>query len=107
MENWTSVFLFISGLIVSFLSFVSKYLFDKVSDHEKRIQKIEDIQGTKLDQLGREIHELKNDVSKIARKVDELASQVHKEKNVEMQISHTLEKVLIRLEKLDDKEYGK
>lgn len=104
MENWTSIFLFIAGIAVSFLGAVSKYLFDKVSDHEKRIQKVEDVQGTKIDQLGREIHELKNDVSKMNRKIDELASHVHKEKNVEMQIEKTLHLVLKRLEKLDEKD---
>ena len=103
MENWTSIFLFIAGLAVSFLGAVSKYLFDKVSDHEKRIQKVEDVQGTKIDQLGREIHELKTDVSKMARKIDELASHVHKEKNVENQLNTTLKLILERLT-ADDKD---
>ena len=103
MENWTSIFLFIAGIAVSFLGAVSKYLFDKVSDHEKRIQKVEDVQGTKIDQLGREIHELKNDVSKMNRKIDELASHVHKEKNVENQLNTTLKLILERLT-ADDKD---
>ena len=86
MADWTNVFLFIAGVAVSFLGAVSKYLFDKVQDHEKRVQSIEDIQGTKLDTLEKKI-------DKIETAIETLAANLHKEKNQENQLTIAITKL--------------
>jgi glutamate dehydrogenase/leucine dehydrogenase len=107
MENMTSIFLFIAGIAISFLGAVTKYLFDSRQDHEKRIQKIEDIQGTEIEKLGVEIKDLKTevkeDVRKINEKIDILSKHIHNEKNVESQIEVTLRLLLKHLEESDKK----
>ena len=97
--NWTSIFLFVAGLVVSFLAAVSKYLFDKVSDHEKRIQKIEDIQGNKLDVLSLEFKEFKHDINE---KLETLKDMVHKNRNLENQMS-TMLSILVKRHARDTK----
>lgn len=91
MADWTNVFLFIAGVAVSFLGAVSKYLFDKVQDHEKRVQSIEDIQGTKLDTLEKKI-------DKIETAIENLATNLHKEKNQENQLTIAITKLYQYLE---------
>lgn len=100
MGTWTSIFLFVAGVAVSFLGAVSKYLFDKVQDHEKRIQKIEDVQGTKLDNISSELKDFKHDV---ASKLDALTNMIHKEKNQENVLNNTLTLLLKELEKRDER----
>ena len=80
MQNWTNVFLFIAGVAVSFLGAVSKYLFDKVQDHEKRVQKMEDLHGSKIDNIERKIDRLEETIRA-------LADNIHKEKNQENQLT--------------------
>jgi hypothetical protein len=41
MAEASNIFIFVLTILVGILSFFSKYLFDKVQDHEKRIQKME------------------------------------------------------------------
>lgn len=91
MADWTNVFLFIAGVAVSFLGAVSKYLFDKVQDHEKRVQSIEDIQGTKLDTLEKKI-------DKIESAIETLSANLHKEKNQEGQLTIAITKLYQYLE---------
>jgi TolA-binding protein len=92
MAEWTNVFLFIAGVAVSFLGAVSKYLFDKVQSHETRIQSVEQVQGTKLDQLEKKI-------DKIETAIETLANNIHKEKNQEGQLTHAITALLKHLER--------
>lgn len=62
---------------------ISKYLFNKMEDHEKRIQKMEDIHGDRLTQLEKKI-------DKLEISIQELAKNIHKEKNVENQLVQTM-----------------
>lgn len=108
MGSWTSVFLFIAGVFISFLGAVSKYLFDKVQDHEKRIQSIEDVQGSKIDQLGEKIKDLRDefrtDVKAINEKIDALATHIHKEKNQENQLTQAITLLYKHLEKHESRD---
>ncbi len=92
MTDWTSVFLFIAGIAVSFLGAVSKYLFDKVQSHESRIQSVEQVQGTKLDQLEKKI-------DKIEVAIETLANNIHKNNNQEGQLTHAITALLKHLER--------
>ena len=87
MQNWTNVFLFIAGVAVSFLGAVSKYLFDKVQDHEKRVQKMEDLHGSKIDNIERKIDRLEQTIDRLEETIRALADNIHKEKNQENQLS--------------------
>jgi hypothetical protein len=51
MAEASNIFIFVLTILVGILSFFSKYLFDKVQDHEKRIQKMEDLHGERLTTL--------------------------------------------------------
>jgi len=50
---------------------------------DRRTQKIEDVQGTKLEELTKKVDVLAN-------KFEDLANQIHKEKNIESSMNGTL-----------------
>jgi exosome complex RNA-binding protein Rrp4 len=68
----------------------------KVDNLEKRVQKIEDIQGNKLDSLSGEFKEFKKDIS---QKIDGLTEMIHKDKNMEGQLNQTLSLLLKELQR--------
>ena len=68
----------------------------KVEELERRVQKIEDIQGNKLDNLSADFKEFKHDVNE---KLEALKTMVHKEKNQEMQTQNVLKLLLDHLTK--------
>ena len=59
----------------------------KVELLERRVQKIEDIQGNKLDALSSDFKEFKHDVNE---KLEALKEMVHKNRNLENQMSAML-----------------
>ena len=71
----------------------------KVDELEKRVQKIEDVQGNKLDNLSNDFKEFKHDVSE---KLEALRVVMHREKNMENQLNNTLTLLLRELEKKAD-----
>ena len=71
----------------------------KVDELEKRVQKIEDVQGNKLDNLSNDFKEFKHDVSE---KLEALRVVMHREKNMENQLNNTLTLLLRELEKKGD-----
>ena len=83
MTDYTNIFLWIGGVTTTVLMGISKYLFNKMEDHEKRIQKMEDIHGDRLTQLEKKI-------DKLEISIQELAKNIHKEKNVENQLVQTM-----------------
>ena len=68
----------------------------KVDELEKRVQKIEDVQGNKLDALAADFKEFKTDVND---KLEAVRLALHKEKNMENQLNTTLTLLLRELEK--------
>ena len=83
MTDYTNIFLWIDGVTTTVLVGISKYLFNKMEDHEKRIQKMEDIHGDRLTQLEKKI-------DKLEISIQELAKNIHKEKNIENQLVQTM-----------------
>ena len=83
MTDYTNIFLWIGGVTTTVLMGISKYLFNKMEDHEKRIQKMEDIHGDRLTQLEEKI-------DKLEISIQELAKNIHKEKNIENQLVQTM-----------------
>ena len=83
MTDYTNIFLWIGGVTTTVLMGISKYLFNKMEDHEKRIQTMEDIHGDRLTQLEKKINKL--EIS-----IQELAKNIHKEKNIENQLVQTM-----------------
>ena len=83
MTDYTNIFLWIGGVTTTVLMGISKYLFNKMEDHEKRIQKMEDIHGDRLTQLEKKI-------DKLEISIQELAKNIHKEKNIENQLIQTM-----------------
>jgi hypothetical protein len=71
----------------------------KVEILERRVQKIEDIQGNKLDALSSDFKEFKHDVNE---KLEALKVMVHKEKNVENQMNTVLSLLLKELQERNE-----
>ena len=72
----------------------------KVDIMEKRVQKIEDIQGNKLDNLSAEFKEFKHDIND---KLESLRLMVHKDKNEQVQTQAVLSLLLEHLTKDEPK----
>ena len=67
----------------------------KVDVLENRVQKIEDIQGNKLDNLSAEFKEFKHDIND---KLESLRQMFHKDKNEQVQTHAVLSLILKHLE---------
>ena len=85
------------GLGFSILSGVGIYFFTRTSDHEKRIQRIEDVQGNTIEGLKEDVNELSKKVDTLTEKVNILAANVHNKKNIDGQLSQTLNLILRKL----------
>jgi regulator of sirC expression with transglutaminase-like and TPR domain len=100
MESYTSIFIFIGGIFWTIASGVTIYLFTMVSSLKERVQRVEDLQGSKLDNLKKDFedfrHEMKDELKNIA-------AQIHKEKNQEQQMNTVLTLILKQLEAKDEK----
>lgn len=92
MAEATNIILYVLSILTAVLGFFSKYLFDKVQDHEKRVQKMEDIHGDKLELLEKKI-------DKLEISIQNLANNLHKEKNQEHQLSIAITNLYKFLEK--------
>lgn len=87
------------GIIYANVNARIKSLEKTTTAHESRIQKSEDVQGLKMDNLNIEFKEFKKEVRD---KFDVLTAMVHKEKNQENQINQTLKLLLEKLTERND-----
>lgn len=101
MVDISSIFIFAFSAYMALLSWLGKReikrvdkLEEIVASHEKRIQKREDIDGTKLDQLEKKI-------DKIEQSIEALSINIHKEKNQEAQLVNAIAAMTKVLERLD------
>lgn len=97
--SYIPIFLFIGGVFWTIVSGVTVWLHSRCQDHEKRIQRIEDVQGTKIDRLAQDLQEFKHEVTE---KLEVLTGMVHREKNQEQQINTTLKLLLEHLIREDE-----
>lgn len=67
-------FQYIFNMILGVVGSIACYLFFQVSQHEKRIQKIEDVQSMKIDELKRDIEQMERKIDELTRVVNELIS---------------------------------
>lgn len=88
-------FQYIFNLGIMALAGVATYLFNKTQDHERRVQKLEDIHTIKIDQLSKQIVELE-------AKVDVLADNIHREKNQENQLTQAINLLYKELKHRDE-----
>lgn len=93
-----SIVLFVLSILVAVLGFFSKYLFDKVQDHEKRIQKKEDVDGQKIDNLIKSFDEFK---SEMKSDIKNLKIEVHDKKNYDGTLVVTMSAILKHLDKIE------
>lgn len=91
MAEAINILLYVLSILVAVLGFFSKYLFDKVQDHEKRIQKMEDLHGDRLTTLEKKI-------DKLEISIQNLATNLHKEKNEEHNLTIAIKKLYEFLE---------
>jgi TolA-binding protein len=104
MVDVSSIFIFGATAYMALLSWLGKREIKRVdkleeiaSAHDKRLQKREDIDGTKLDLLEKKM-------DKIEQSIENLSMNIHKEKNQEAQLVnalHAITKVIERLDKHD------
>jgi outer membrane murein-binding lipoprotein Lpp len=93
----------IFNAVLGLLSVVGAFLFGKVQDHEKRIQKIEDVQGLKIDALRQDFQDLESRIDKLSQSINDLATNIYKQKNNENMLNSTLTALLKFLETQQDK----
>ena len=86
-----TVFIFVGSVFWTILSGFSVYLFTRSNNHEQRIQRIEDVQGSKIDQLEEKLEQFKKEITE---KIEVLTGMVHKDKNMENQLNTTLKMIL-------------
>lgn len=79
------------------------FLLIKYVDHEKRIQRQEDVTFKDVKELKQDLKDFKKEMSdfqkEIAEKIDALTNMVHKDKNMENQLNSTLSLLLKELQK--------
>jgi outer membrane murein-binding lipoprotein Lpp len=66
-----------------------------------KVQKLEDIQGTKIDIVSAQMNEQKKSIETLTEKVNALAHNFHSSKNVEGQLNQTMTAILKHLEKVE------
>ena len=89
-------FQYIFNLGIMAIGGIAMYLFGKSQDHEKRIQKVEDIQGTKLDRLTTDFEKFQLDIN---LKLTKISEEIHKKNGTDNAIDKTMNAVLKHLEK--------
>ena len=99
MAEATNIILYVLSILTAVLGFFSKYLFDKVQDHEKRVQKMEDVHGNKFEALEKKIDRL--EIS-----IQNLAENLHKEKNQEHNLTIAITKLYEHLEKVQHERHN-
>lgn len=62
------------NMILGVVGSIACYLFFQVSQHEKRIQKIEDVQSMKIDELKRDMEQMERKIDALTHAVNELIS---------------------------------
>ena len=92
-------FQYIFNLGIMALAGIATYLFNKSQDHERRVQKLEDVTSIKIDDLITKVDKLEVSNEKLEQRMAEIAHNIHKEKNVESQLTVTLGLVLKELQK--------
>lgn len=95
----TDIILYILSILTAVLGFFSKYLFDKVQDHEKRVQKMEDVHGNKFEALEKKIDRLEICIQN-------LADNLHKERNQEHNLTIAITKLYEHLEKVQHERHN-
>jgi len=94
-------FQYLFNLGIMALAGVATYLFNKIQEYEKRIQKVEDVTLFKIDALIDKVDKLEISNEKLNTKFAELAYNIHREKNVESQLTITLGLLLKKLTEND------
>jgi len=95
-------FQYIFNLGIMALAGIATYLFNKSQDHERRVQKLEDVTSIKIDDLINKVDKLEVSNEKLEVKIEELAHNLHKEKNAENQLTSVMKLVLLELQKRDE-----
>lgn len=95
-------FQYVFNLGIMALAGVATYLFNKSQDHERRIQKLEDVTSIKIDDLITKVDKLEISNEKLELKINELAHNIHKEKNQEQQLATVMNLMLKELEKRNE-----
>jgi predicted PurR-regulated permease PerM len=101
MGSYTSIFIFIGGIFWTIASGVTIYLFTMVSSLKERVQRVEDLQGSKLDNLKDEFDDFRKEMKE---ELKNIAAQIHKEKNIEQQTNNVLALLLKELKKQNEKD---
>ena len=97
-------FQYVFNLGIMALAGVATYLFNKSQDHERRVQKLEDVTSIKIDDLITKVDKLEISNEKLELKINELAHNIHKEKNQEQQLAMVMNLMLKELEKRNEKD---
>jgi uncharacterized coiled-coil protein SlyX len=79
------------------------YLFRELILHDRRIQRLEDVQGVAIADLKKDFADMERKIDKLTENVNTLAANLHKEKSEEAALKNTLEGLNKTLLMIQDK----
>jgi hypothetical protein len=92
----------VMNVLLGAVSAVAVYLFQQQQNHEKRIQKIEDVHAVKLDHLVNKVDKMELQNQELDKKITELSYNIHREKNSENALVQAINLLITTIDK-DDK----
>ena len=103
IQTLLPVILFVAGLAITLLASVAVFLLQKMFEHEKRIQSVEQVQGNAISELKQEMSGMERKIDKLSEQLVVLSANIHKQKNEEAALTQTLGAVNKTMEKIFDK----
>ena len=79
------------------------YIFREQLLHEKRIQRLEDVQGVAIADLKKDFADMEKKIDKLVENVNTLSANIHKEKGEEAALKSSLEALNKTLLMIQDK----
>ena len=79
------------------LAVIGAYLFNNQQQIERRVQRLEDVQGGTVESLKADIKEMEVKVDKLTEKINTLAANIHAQKNADNHLNATLNAILKHL----------
>lgn len=67
---------YVINVVFGVVSGIGIYLFNQVNQHEKRIQKIEDVQGIKIDELRHNFEIMETKIDALTKAVNQLSMEL-------------------------------
>lgn len=89
---------YVLNIILGAVTVVAGWLLARVQEHEKRVQRIEDVYTIKFEDLKAEFKDMEAKIDRLTQSMSDLTMNIHKSKNQENALNTTLSAILNHLE---------